>query len=56
MGKLNCWCCIAKLNGTCKMTRTEKKKCKDIYKKNNTNPELITLTIDLGTFKIDKGE
>ena len=54
--KLNCWCCIGKLNGTCKMTRLEKKCCKEYYKRNKIKPKPITFTIDLGTIKIDKGE
>ena len=54
--KLNCWCCLSRWNGTCEMTRKEKKKCKEYYKKNNKNPKITVVSVDLGTIEINKEE
>ncbi len=52
--KLNCWCCLSRWNGTCEMTRKEKQKCKEYYKKNNKRPKITVVSVDLGTIEIDK--
>ena len=54
--KLNCWCCISKLNETCEMTRKEKKKCKEYYKKHQIKPKPTIISLNLGTIEINKGE